>query len=126
MIDLMLRPAPAAAVPPPDAWREPAADSDSDSAGGGEDDSSDDEIEVGELEALCAEAAAAGAGDSVPDLSPIHEIIGLVLASTPMSGRGAGTAPRGGGAAAGGAAAVPAPAGVEENGGAGPRVLFAD
>ncbi|GBF88531.1 hypothetical protein Rsub_01246 [Raphidocelis subcapitata] len=139
VIDLMLRPAPAPAAPAAGAWREGAADSDSDGggSGGGEEESSDDEIEVGELEALCAEAAAAGAGDAVPDLSPINEIIGLVLASTPsMSARGSargGTLTRGGAAAAAAAAAVAAAdaaaaatAKEDESGGAGPRVLFAD
>lgn len=76
---------------------------------------SGDEIAVDELEALCAEAAAVGAGGAQPDMSPIADIIGLVLA-TPKGRSTAGTGRKG----------AKGPAGEEEVGTAGPRVLFAD
>ncbi|KAI8477456.1 MAG: hypothetical protein J3K34DRAFT_476921 [Monoraphidium minutum] len=90
-------------------------------SGGGSE--SSDEISVDELEALCAEAAAEGAGGAAPDMSPINEIIGLVLA-TPKE-RGTTGTRGGGGGGAGGAAAHAAPQ-EQDHDGAGPRVLFAD
>jgi hypothetical protein len=89
------------------------------SSGAGSSSDSGDEIAVEDLEALCAAAAAQGAGGSVPDMSPIAEIIGLVLA-TP-AGRGALTA-----SAARKAAGAPGARAEEEDSGAGPRVLFTD
>lgn len=73
---------------------------------------SEDEINVEELEAICAGAAGGG-------VSPIADIIGLVLATPRDGATDRGSAPRQHRAAA--------QAGAGDEGmGAGPRVLFAD